>query len=213
MINKDMSIADAIKTKPSILQILSDSNIDYCCGGNRPLIEAIAERNLDIDSFIELLNKHEVKTESTIEDVLKLSKEDLTDYIVDVHHKKEKELLNTIDTNLQTLLRVHYDSHGKELTELFDLFMRIKKDLYPHFIKEERDEFVVFRNTGNINVEELVAEHEAVGELIHELERITDKFTPPADACNTYRYTYALLKELSEDVQLHVFIENSILFI
>ena len=125
----------------------------------------------------------------------------------------EQEILNTIDTNLQTLLRVHYDSHGKELTELFDLFMRIKKDLYPHFIKEERDEFVVFRNTGNINVEELVAEHEAVGELIHELKRITDKFTPPADACNTYRYTYALLKELSEDVQLHVFIENSILFI
>ena len=60
MINKDMSIADAIKTKPSILQILSDSNIDYCCGGNRPLIEAIAERNLDIDSFINMKLKQKV---------------------------------------------------------------------------------------------------------------------------------------------------------
>ena len=58
MITKKMTIAEAIKSNPDIIQILSDANIDYCCGGHRPLLEAAEEKNLDVD-FSELEKEHE----------------------------------------------------------------------------------------------------------------------------------------------------------
>lgn len=47
MITKKMTIAEAIKSNPDIIHILSDANIDYCCGGHRSLLEAAEEKNPD----------------------------------------------------------------------------------------------------------------------------------------------------------------------
>jgi regulator of cell morphogenesis and NO signaling len=41
---------------------------------------------------------------------------------------------------------------------------------------------------------------------------LSNKYTPPADGCNTYRVTYALLNEFEEDLHLHIHLENNILF-
>ena len=56
------------------------------------------------------------------------------------------------------------------------------------------------------------AEHDAAGELLHELRRLSDDFTPPDGACNTYRVLYALLAEFEADLHQHVHLENNLLF-
>ena len=54
--------------------------------------------------------------------------------------------------------------------------------------------------------------HEGDGTLIKGLQEVTRSFTPPEDGCPTYVATYAMMKTLVEDIFLHIFKENSILF-
>ena len=76
MITKEMTVAEAIRDNPEIIQILSDENIDYCCGGNRLLEAALGEKKLDVDSFVNLLNRQK-KDVNMRENPLDLNKEDL----------------------------------------------------------------------------------------------------------------------------------------
>lgn len=55
-------------------------------------------------------------------------------------------------------------------------------------------------------------EHELVGDLYTEIEKLSGNFTPPAGACNTFKALYATLKEFEDDLFLHIHLENNILF-
>jgi regulator of cell morphogenesis and NO signaling len=58
----------------------------------------------------------------------------------------------------------------------------------------------------------MVREHEDAGEALAQLRELTNGYTPPADACNTYRAMYDALHELERDMHQHVHKENNILF-
>ena len=47
---------------------------------------------------------------------------------------------------------------------------------------------------------------------LREIAELTDNYTPPADACNTYKVTFAMLEEFEKDLHLHIHLENNILF-
>ena len=55
-------------------------------------------------------------------------------------------------------------------------------------------------------------EHTTEGDRFRKIEEISNNYTPPQDACNTYRVTFALLKEFEQDLHLHIHLENNILF-
>jgi regulator of cell morphogenesis and NO signaling len=44
------------------------------------------------------------------------------------------------------------------------------------------------------------------------MRELTNGFSPPAEACNTYRALFAGLAELEEDLHRHIHLENSVLF-
>jgi regulator of cell morphogenesis and NO signaling len=56
------------------------------------------------------------------------------------------------------------------------------------------------------------AEHLTEGERFEAIAKITDNYTPPADACSTYRVTFAMLAEFEQDLHTHIHLENNILF-
>lgn len=213
MITNKMTIAEAIKMNPEIIQILSEENIDYCCGGNRPLVEAIEEKKLDTDSFIDLLNRQKKKSNNKAEDPLVLNKEDLIAYIIRTHHVTELELLDEIDKNLQKLINVHYEKHGKELSDIYAAFLEIKTDLIPHFAKEEKREFPDFIADKEVDFSELQEEHEHVGDMLKALAMKANEYRAPDDGCLTYRHTFEQLKNLQDDIHNHIFLENSVLFL
>jgi regulator of cell morphogenesis and NO signaling len=55
-------------------------------------------------------------------------------------------------------------------------------------------------------------EHSTEGERFRKIVELSNNYTPPKDACNTYKITFALLKEFEEDLHLHIHLENNILF-
>lgn len=61
-------------------------------------------------------------------------------------------------------------------------------------------------------MDELENEHSHAGNIIKELRKVTNDFTPPEDACGTYRLVYQRLEALESDLFQHIHLENSILF-
>jgi len=56
------------------------------------------------------------------------------------------------------------------------------------------------------------SDHEAAGDLLKQIRTITNDYTPPEHACNSYRFMYKKLEELENDLHQHIHLENNILF-
>ena len=55
-------------------------------------------------------------------------------------------------------------------------------------------------------------EHTVEGDRFANIAKLTSGYLPPADACNTYKVTYAMLEEFENDLHRHIHLENNILF-
>jgi regulator of cell morphogenesis and NO signaling len=55
-------------------------------------------------------------------------------------------------------------------------------------------------------------EHDHAGSLLAEIRQLTNDYNPPADACTTYRLSFAALQAFELDLHQHVHLENNILF-
>jgi regulator of cell morphogenesis and NO signaling len=90
------------------------------------------------------------------------------------------------------------------------LFPFIKK-----LVKAERDgEEIPAIHFGTVEnpIKMMEAEHEEAGEILRQIAKLSNNFTPPQGACNTYRAFYAKLDEFEQDLHQHVHLENNILF-
>lgn len=213
MINKSMRIEEAVKERPHIVELLSQHNIDFCCGGRQILEQAIKDRNLDVDDFIEALNLYQPAGEvNDWRQALLLDKKALIHYIVSTHHRAEEKLVEEVEKLLEKILYVHYQHHGESLTAIYQTFLALKQDLMPHFADEEKNVFPKALEDPNTDWKKLRDDHDQVGKLLAKLQVLTSDFTPPADACRTYRLAFQKLHELVDDIHLHVFLENSVLF-
>lgn len=220
------SIKDFVRENPARTKFFNEKKIDYCCGGDQPLTEALAEKGLDPIAFYKEMEmfedqNQEMTSKALTTDIINLSVPDLLDHLQETHHVSERKLLFEIDQHLNKILRVHFEAHGEELIELHNLFADLKKDLEVHFVREDEIHFPAIRNAwrkGAITPEliaelkELEEDHDAAGELIHKIQALTSDFTAPQGTCMTYERTYALLKELIESVFIHIYKENSVLF-
>lgn len=205
---------------PDALPVFHKLGIDFCCGGKRPLREALAEKGLDEDRFTEMVEAEQQSRKRREEqaeqaDYTKMSPAVLTAYIEDTHHDYLRQTLPQIGELLLAVLRAHGQNH-RELFEVYRLFGSLKADLEQHLVKEEALLFPGLAASGATGeaaalAAEIVAEHEAAGELLEKLRSVTHDYAAPADACRSFRRLYALLPELEEDLHLHIHLENNIL--
>lgn len=226
MITKNMPLAEIVKEFPKAIDIFNQERIDYCCGGKHSLEEALIEKNLDVDAYVDKLNKELEEYDETQKSRLDQSRlllpvDELIDVIIKTHHTEERVMLAQLDQLVNKILIVHYEHHSEELLKIHRLFADLKKELEEHFVKEEK---VVFPLMIQIQkkeadagkafayIKELENEHEAAGEIIKELQAVTSDFTPPKDVCPTYIGTYETLKRLVEDIFMHIYYESSVLF-
>jgi regulator of cell morphogenesis and NO signaling len=55
-------------------------------------------------------------------------------------------------------------------------------------------------------------EHREAADLVQALRTLTNAYTPPDDACATYRFCFAELERFEADLKTHVHLENHVLF-
>lgn len=218
-------IGDIVTIFPGASNLFLEYRIDFCCGGNRPLTEAIKEQSLDENKILNLLNERYIEFQEKNEKFTDWAKEKpskLVDYIVDKHHAYLNEELPKLSELTLKILKVHGTSH-EELFKVHKLFNTLRIELEEHLVKEEDLLFPAIKKyeaektddnrEKMINLlNELEEEHTGAGDIIKELREVTDHYIAPEGACRTYELTYKKLRELEEDTFQHIHLENNILF-
>jgi len=68
-----------------------------------------------------------------------------------------------------------------------------------------------FRTVQN-PIRAIMREHEAAGEALAAMRRVSDQYAVPADGCNTCRARFDGFSRLEADLHRHIHLENNILF-
>jgi regulator of cell morphogenesis and NO signaling len=223
MFTEQSTVGEIVAVFPKASDLFKSYKIDFCCGGNRSLQDALKERNLPIEDILQQLNTlYEQSLEKIEINWLQASYTEIIDHIIQKHHRYLSEELPQLSPYVTKVLRVHGAEHP-HLVKIHKLFNELKIELEQHMMKEETKAFPLIlqfeQNPTSENEEtmkqvirELVAEHDTAGDIIKEIREITNDFTPPANACGTYRLVYNRLEALEADLFEHIHLENNILF-
>jgi regulator of cell morphogenesis and NO signaling len=224
-ITQAIHVGDVATRFPATIQVFQKHGVDFCCGGKRPLAEAWSA---DGTGFEALRAELETAIAGAAPDPRPLAEMPLgllAAHIVERYHGWIREELARVRPMMEKVLRVHGERHP-ELAAVAQVFDAVEADLAPHMMKEERvlfpflgrlaearpgTPFAIPFGTVRNPIRMMELEHEAVGGLLTELRTLTRDFTPPEDACNTFRGLYHAFADIERDTHEHIHVENNIL--
>ena len=215
----DRTVGEIVAETPGLARVFQSFSIDFCCQGGRTLREACDLKGIAPDAVIDQLEAGMKEKGEPAENPALLPPVELVDHIVSTHHAYLKGDLPRLHAMSERVARVH-GGHTPSLVEVFNVFCAMEEELTSHLMKEETILFpaIVAMNQGGSvmpldgPVACMLQEHDDAGAALARLRELTNGFTPPPEACNTYRALFAGLLELEEDLHRHIHLENSVLF-
>lgn len=218
----------AIET-PQTIPVFEKLGIDFCCGGNRPLEEACAAANLNLDQVLQSLEAAIAEPARPSDRQLRSgSLAELIAHIVGTHHA----FVRTQIPEVERLLEKVYSKHGAnhpELAHIRTVFHGLGQELMLHLMKEENilfpyiermEESVLqhepilpppFGTVAN-PVRMMEHEHDDAGTALRALRETSHDYIPPDDACTSFRALYTALGNFEKDLHQHIHLENNVLF-
>lgn len=219
-ITPQTTVADIASAVPSSVRVFGRHNIDFCCGGKRPLASVCEEQGLSYDAVVDEI---EAGAQGPVDqrDWREAPLADIIDFIVATYHTPLREELPRLGTMAAKVLKVHGAKDERTLSRVDAIVRELSADLIQHMWKEEQVLFPAIR-AGEAGTAPMMPidqpivvmehEHDRAGELLAELNRITDGYTVPGWACATARALYQGLAEFESTMHLHVHLENNVLF-
>jgi len=224
-ISKNQTVGELVATQPSRSRVFEAFHIDYCCGGKRSLAEACGKKGVAVDEVLDALARSDARRASgETEDAASMPLDVLCTHIVTRHHAYLREELPRLTQMADKVAAVHGDRDAR-LSELAETVHELATELGAHMMKEERilfpviqelvrGEGVPFMPFGTLAnpIRAMEAEHDGAGSGLERIARLTDDFTPPDWACNTYQALLDGLHDLTLDLHQHIHKENNVLF-
>lgn len=226
MFNKEQKIGEIAAIFPKATEIFMDYEIDFCCGGDRKLGEALKEQGISEEEIFYKLDKSYDEFKNTLSkevDWRSESMTDLMDYIVNKHHSFMREQMPITAQLLNKILKVHYIDNGELLSKLNKLFNSLKTEIEEHLIKEEELLFPLIKEyekkPSKKTLEkalkvmaEIESEHDNAGDILKEMRRLTKGYIVPETGCSSFERTYKNIQSIESDLFKHIHLENNILF-
>ncbi|MFC0263162.1 iron-sulfur cluster repair di-iron protein [Fontibacter flavus] len=227
-ISEKSIIGELVSQNYKAASVFKSYGVDFCCNGNRTIGEACKAKGISSENMLNQLSSVLKEKDSALPAFDAWPMDLLVDYIEKKHHRYVDAKITEIKPFLHKVVKVHGGEHP-ELVEIEKLFLESAGDLTAHMKKEELILFpfikkmVVAKIAGDQpnqphfgTVENPVAmmkeEHNQEGERFRKIAELSNNYTVPADACNTYMVTFGMLKEFEEDLHMHIHLENNILF-
>ncbi len=222
------TVGDVVAEHPAAARLFEKHQIDYCCNGKRPLDEVCAEKGIAMDALSAELDAMLAAQPAPERDWSTERLSDLIDHIVATHHEYLRREMPWVEAKLNKLAEKHAERY-QWLVSLRDVFLGLKAELDMHMRKEEMILFpfvvrmeearldggpAVFTPFGSIRnpIAMMEMEHDSAGNALREMRRLSSDYTPPEDACSTFRATLDAIEKLESDLHLHIHLENNILF-
>lgn len=224
---ENKTVAELVTENYKAADVFKKNGIDFCCGGKVSVKSICEKKKLGYDKIKRELEAIDQATDQ-LHDFNSWDLEKLTDHIIVKHHAYVAENIPIISQYSEKVAKVHGIANP-EVVEINELFRAIADDLIHHMSKEENILFPYIINLAQVElgkikfeippfgtiqnpIRMMEHEHEVVGNYGFKIAELSNNYTPPAHACNTYRVLYAKLREFEEDLHEHIHLENNILF-
>lgn len=210
-------------------EVFKKYGLDFCCGGKKSLRQACEEKNINLSQIEkELQEVSQQRMPSKGFDFNRWEIDFLADYIYNEHHKYYYEEAPVIAGLMEKVVNHHCAAHPY-LKNIAVWYSALREELDLHFTMEEKIFFPYIKQLAqakrtNTPVTEgyvqdiseplqmMEEDHEAAGQILCEINGLTNQYTPPEDACNSFTLLYHKLKTLEDDLHQHIHLENNILF-
>jgi regulator of cell morphogenesis and NO signaling len=207
--------------------VFEEYGLDFCCKGNRSLKAACSDKNLDTQKIVDELTNFSYDGNGK-ENSSEWQLDFLVDYIINNHHQYVRRMIPVITLHADKVASVHGKNHPETL-RIADLFLAVREELEMHMMKEERILFPQIKQMvltqkensqffpppfGTIQnpIRMMEFEHTSAGDALSQIRELSNNYTHPEDACNTFKALFSELKEFEEDLHKHIHLENNILF-
>jgi regulator of cell morphogenesis and NO signaling len=219
----ETTVGELVRSAPIRARVFEKLGVDYCCGGKKPLGEVCQAKGLDGATVLAMLEAIDGEASAGLVDADAMGLAKLCDHIEAVHHDYLREELPRLDFMTRKVAAVH-GAEEPRLVEIREVFEPFARELLAHMEDEEKSAFPRIRRmdaTGGsaaereelkIVLRQLEQEHENAGDALARFRALTDGFTPPEWACNTYRALFDALGRLEANMHQHVHKENNVLF-
>lgn len=219
------TVGGVVARRPAVARLFEAARIDYCCGGKKTLAEVCQDKGLDPDAFLATLEEAASANDGEpVVDAVAMSLTELADHIETTHHAYLREELPRLNMLTERVASVHGGDDGR-LHEVRETFLGLAGEMASHMMKEEQILFPMIRrleaseelpafHCGSIAnpIRQMELEHQDAGGALERMRTLTDEYTPPTWACNTYRAMLDSLAHLERDMHLHVHKEDSVLY-
>jgi regulator of cell morphogenesis and NO signaling len=208
----DQSLANIATSIAGATAIFNQYKLDFCCGGQHTLREALANRQLPEQELLNALTELQQRPVE-FKDWRKVPKAELIEYIFSHFHQRHRIQLPELVRLARRVEQVHEDDPDCP-RGLADHLEDMYQELESHMMKEEQILFPMLADdiypTGPIS--QMEEEHLQHGDALGVIDKLTNDLILPIGACNTWTALYVGLKELKEDLMSHILLENQILF-
>jgi len=225
---KSSTIGELVAKDYRKAEVFKKFGIDFCCGGGKTVKEVCAKKGIDAESVEAELRDLDTTVSKSPLNFDSWTLDFLAQYIVNQHHTYVKRSIPLLVELSQKVARVHGAAHP-EVVQINECFHAVANELVAHMYKEEeilfpyiealaqasRSENSISRpGFGSVQnpIRMMEHEHENAGLLLKEIETLSNHYTPPQEACNSYRVLYGKLQEFTDDLHQHIHLENNILF-
>lgn len=201
---------------PIATRVFARHQIDFCCGGGRPIADVCEDMELDTATILAEIEEELTGSEPDSALWSEAPLADLIDHIEGTYHRRLDEELPRLEYMARKVLRVHGDKAPDVLPALVEIFVALKAELEDHMMKEEQILFPMIRDGRGGSASDPISvmehEHDSAGAALRRLRELTDHYRVPEGACNTWRALWHGLAALEEDMHQHIHLENNILF-
>jgi regulator of cell morphogenesis and NO signaling len=222
------TIRDLVATDYRTAAVFERHGLDFCCSGGRTIAQACRDAGIEEGPVLAELDTVLEAQAGDVPAYKTWTARTLVDHIVTRHHGYTRDAIPPLLQHTQKIAHVHGQRHP-ELVHIADLFRRVADEMTDHMFKEERMLFPFIAAIDEARAEGrplpvppfgtvenpigvMETEHKFVGDAMAEMRHLTNGFTPPADACGTYRVTLQELDAFERDLHEHVHLENNVLF-
>jgi regulator of cell morphogenesis and NO signaling len=228
MINSETTLRSIALEQPATIRVFERFHLDYCCGGNRSLAEACAEKGIAVENVLIPLQEAVQGKQAAEAAPDPASLTGLIRHIVETHHA----YIRAETPRLLFMARKVAGKHGPNHPEALVIdgnMAQLADELMSHMMKEESILFPYIEGlerardgkgelphacfgTVESPIRMMIMEHEGAAALLEEMRKATNGFTPWEGACPTSSGLYHGVAEFERDLHRHVHLENNLLF-
>jgi regulator of cell morphogenesis and NO signaling len=219
----DSTVGELASRFPQTISVFQRLGIEFCCDGGRMLGDVCRERQIVFAELAAALAGAIAAPLPRRQDWSGRPLTELTAHIVDAFHDPLRQELPRLRQRAAKVQ--HHQGPDKHVLGVVQYELeRFNAELQPHMAAAERELFPLVERIdrrecrpgdaalfGQLRAA-LEADHAEAGHALQILRNVTNRYELPVRSCATLRGLYQGLRDLERLMQLHVHLENNVLF-